>query len=138
MKLLLSSLVLGCLSNAIVHHMITEKLFEKLKIDDKATKYLIMSNPDMFGIGEHQMEQMNPLMTMMLLDSGSNDNSKLMMMAMMQNGGEIDIEAMMPMLLLKDDSLDFKSLYLMTTMMNKGKTLLSFILKTFHSKNDLF
>ena len=109
------------MSNAIMHHMITEKLFEKLNVEDKATKYLIMTNPEMFGIGEHQMEQMNPLMTMMLLDSGSNDNSKLMMMSMMQNSGQIDMDAMMPMLLLQDDSLDFKSLYLMTSMMNKGK-----------------
>jgi len=120
MKLLLP-LFLGAFGNSIMHHIMTEKLIEKLEITDTGTKLMLMMTPNLFGGSEHQMDQMNPLLPMLLMGSGDSDNSKLMMMMMMQNQGAMgDMNAMLPMLMMGDDELDFKSLFLLTSMMEKG------------------
>ena len=118
---LLFTFFLGAFGNAIMHHIMTETLIEKLEITDTATKLMLMMNPNLFGGSDHQVDQMNPLLPMLLMDSGDSSNSKLMMIMMMQNGGAMnDMNGMLPMLMMGDDELDFKSLFLMTSMMEKG------------------
>ena len=114
------TLFLGAFANPIMEVLMQEKMFEVLNITDKATKLMFMMNPNIFGGNQHQADQMNPLLPMLLM-SGDTDNSKLMMMMMMQNPESMgDMNTMLPMLMMGEDELDFKSLFLLTSMMEKG------------------
>lgn len=125
MKFFVPTLFMGCMSNVIVHHMIQEKIehkfFEKLGIEDKATKFMLLTS-GIFGMGGHQAEQMNPLIKMMsIMGDDISSNTKTMMLMMLQNQGTpLDLETMLPLMHLgDDDGFDFKSMFLLTSMMEK-------------------
>lgn len=130
MKLLLSLFFVGAFSNVLhhymeekMHHMMTEKLIEKLEITDPATKIMLIMQPGLLGGNEHQANQMSPIIHALhvLEESGDNENANLMMMMMMQNGGGgTDMDAMLPLLMMGDGQFDFKSMFLLTSMMDKG------------------
>merc|ERR1712110_1223458 len=71
-----------------------------------------------------QAEQMNPILPLLLLDDGAdNDNTKALMMMMMMNQNALgDTNAILPLLLLNDDDndgdKDMTSLFLLSAIMH--------------------
>ena len=100
-------------ANPMMNFLLMEKLNEGGD-DDSLMKVLLFS-PGLLGQNQAQGDQMGSLLPFLLLnDEQDLDNSKMLMMMMMQQPGA-DMNTMLPLLLADEQETDMMSLFLMVS-----------------------
>lgn len=114
----------------IAQHYLADKF-----ADDHNDKLMILMNPAFKDASFDQSEQMKMMLPLLLMDAKTNENSKLLMMLIMQDPQWLennDNHMLFTYLMnAEDDTLDFKTMFLMTNMFRKGISNLKYPLHTF-------
>ncbi|CAG5106437.1 Oidioi.mRNA.OKI2018_I69.chr1.g2843.t1.cds [Oikopleura dioica] len=102
----------------IAQHYLADKF-----ADDHNDKLMILMNPAFKDASFDQSEQMKMMLPLLLMDAKTNENSKLLMMLIMQDPQWLennDNHMLFTYLMnAEDDTLDFKTMFLMTNMFRK-------------------
>jgi len=113
-------------ANPMLNFLIADQVLDGEGDENDSLLKLMLLSPGLLGGNPVQAEQMNPILPLLLLDDGvDNDNTKALMMMMMMNQNALgDTNAILPLLLLNDDDTDgdkdMTSLFLLSTMMQNS------------------
>ena len=112
-------LFLGLVVASPIHFLFLKEAFES---DDSSTddfmKMMLLS-PGLLGKSETQARQMNPMLPYMFMNKGNDENSKIIMMLMLEDPN-ISLDNILPYIMLQNGEIDMKSLFLVTTVMQKS------------------
>ena len=98
------------MANPMMNYLLMDKLSEDG--DSDSLMKMLLFSPGLLGQNQVQGDQMSSLLPFLLMDQEDTDNTKMLMMMMMQQPGA-DINTMLPLLMMGDDEVDMQSLFLM-------------------------
>ena len=112
-------LFLGLVVASPIHFLFLEEAFDSDDSSADDFMKMMLLSPGLLGKSETQARQMNPMLPYMLMDKGNDENSKMIMMLMLQDPN-ISLDNILPYIMLENEEIDMKSLFLVTTVMQKN------------------
>jgi len=105
-------------ANPINFFLLNEVLDENKSFSDDYLKMMLLS-PSLLGKSQTQACQMDALLPYLLMNNGENENSKIIMMMMLQNPN-ISVENILPYIMFENGKVDMESLFLLTTVIQNS------------------
>ena len=105
-------------ANPISFLLLNEVFEENESSSDDYLKMMLLS-PGLFGKSQTQACQMDPLLPYLLMNNGGDENSKIIMMLMLQNPNT-SMENILPYIMFENGEVDMESLFLLTTVIQNS------------------
>ena len=112
-------LFLGLVVASPIHFLFLEEAFDSDDSSADDFMKMMLLSPGLLGKSETQARQMNPMLPYMLMDKGNDENSKMIMMLMLEDPN-ISLDNILPYIMFENEEIDMKSLFLVTTVMQKN------------------
>ena len=105
-------------ANPINFFLLNEVFDENESSSDDYLKMMLLS-PGLFGKSQTQACQMDPLLPYLLMNNGGDENSKIIMMLMLQNPNT-SMENILPYIMFENGEVNMESLFLLTTVIQNS------------------
>ena len=105
-------------ANPINFFLLNEVFDENESSSDDYLKMMLLS-PSLLGKSQTQACQMDPMLPYLFMNNGGNENSKIIMMMMLQNPN-ISMENILPYIMFENGKVDMQSLFLLTTVIQNN------------------